>query len=76
MRSFIIFAFALAMVLALVESSPMENIQEEGNILQMADNTKTDCKQNTLEKRYLQEYGFLYILNFTYLNSRKKYIFL
>ena len=44
MRSFIIFAFGLAMVLAMVESSPMENIKEEGDIFQMSDNVENERK--------------------------------
>ena len=44
MRSFIIFAFGLAMVLALVESSPMENLKVEGEGVRNADNLDTECK--------------------------------
>ena len=44
MKSFIIFAFGLAMVLAMVESMPMDNIEEEGEDLQMAEDTETECK--------------------------------
>ena len=50
MRSFIIFAFGLAMVLAMVESSPMDNIEEEGEDLQMAEDAETECKPIILWK--------------------------
>ena len=51
MRSFIIFAFGLAMVLALVESSPMNNIEDEGEDLLMAEDIESESKSKSIWKK-------------------------
>ena len=44
MRSFIIFAFCLAMVLAMVESIPVNTIEEGAEDLQISEDFKAECK--------------------------------
>ena len=44
MKSSVIFAFGLVMLLTLVESVPIDTIEERAEDLQMAENIEDECK--------------------------------